>query len=92
MSRRRAGVLWLVLFGIYAGTLGIHGADDHRFAGDEPHYLLMAQSIASDGDIDLRNQYAKREYRGFYRDAKILTIGEGTDEVQQMVIARALGA
>jgi short-chain 2-methylacyl-CoA dehydrogenase len=28
----------------------------------------------------------------FYRDAKVLTIGEGTDEVQQMVIARALGA
>jgi len=28
----------------------------------------------------------------FYRDAKILTIGEGTDEVQQIVIARALGA
>jgi short/branched chain acyl-CoA dehydrogenase len=28
----------------------------------------------------------------FYRDAKILTIGEGTDEIQQMVIARALGA
>ena len=28
----------------------------------------------------------------FYRDAKILTIGEGTDEVQQMVIARSLGA
>jgi alkylation response protein AidB-like acyl-CoA dehydrogenase len=27
----------------------------------------------------------------YYRDAKILTIGEGTDEVQQMVIARLLG-
>ena len=27
----------------------------------------------------------------FYRDAKILTIGEGTDEVQQIVIARHLG-
>ena len=27
----------------------------------------------------------------FYRDAKILTIGEGTDEVQQTVIARQLG-
>ena len=26
----------------------------------------------------------------FYRDAKILTIGEGTDEVQQMVIAGKL--
>jgi len=28
----------------------------------------------------------------FYRDAKVLTIGEGTDEVQQLVIARRLGA
>jgi alkylation response protein AidB-like acyl-CoA dehydrogenase len=28
----------------------------------------------------------------FYRDAKVLTIGEGTDEIQQIVIARALGA
>jgi short/branched chain acyl-CoA dehydrogenase len=28
----------------------------------------------------------------FYRDAKILTIGEGTDEVQELVIARELGA
>jgi alkylation response protein AidB-like acyl-CoA dehydrogenase len=28
----------------------------------------------------------------FYRDAKVLTIGEGTDEVQELVIARALGA
>jgi alkylation response protein AidB-like acyl-CoA dehydrogenase len=27
----------------------------------------------------------------FYRDAKILTIGEGTDEAMQMVIARQLG-
>jgi alkylation response protein AidB-like acyl-CoA dehydrogenase len=28
----------------------------------------------------------------FYRDAKVLTIGEGTDEVQEIIIARALGA
>jgi len=28
----------------------------------------------------------------FYRDAKILEIGEGTSEVQKMVIARAIGA
>jgi short-chain 2-methylacyl-CoA dehydrogenase len=28
----------------------------------------------------------------FYRDAKVLTIGEGTDEVQELVIARALEA
>ena len=27
----------------------------------------------------------------FYRDAKILEIGEGTSEVQKMVIAREIG-
>jgi butyryl-CoA dehydrogenase len=27
----------------------------------------------------------------FYRDAKVLEIGEGTSEIQRMVIARALG-
>ena len=30
-------------------------------AGDEPHYLLVAESIAYDGDVDLRNDYASRE-------------------------------
>jgi hypothetical protein len=29
--------------------------------GDEPHYLLIAESIAYDGDVDLTNDYASRE-------------------------------
>jgi hypothetical protein len=29
--------------------------------GDEPHFLVIAQSIAYDGDIDLTNDYASRE-------------------------------
>jgi hypothetical protein len=58
--------MWLALFGVYAATLGIPSADHHRYAGDEPRYLLMARSIAHDGDIDLRNEYARREYRSFY--------------------------
>ena len=66
MSRRRAGLIWVALFGVYAATLGIHAADHHRYAGDEPHYLLMARSIASDGDVDLSDQFARREYRSFY--------------------------
>ena len=28
---------------------------------------------------------------GFYRDQKVLEIGEGTNEVQRLVIARGLG-
>ena len=49
---------------------------------------------ASDEAVQIHGGYGYiEEYPvcRFYRDAKILTIGEGTDEVQQMVIARALG-
>ncbi len=50
---------------------------------------------ASDEAVQIHGGYGYiEEYpvARFYRDAKILTIGEGTDEIQQMVIARALGA
>ncbi|MBV8431394.1 MAG: acyl-CoA dehydrogenase family protein [Solirubrobacterales bacterium] len=50
---------------------------------------------ASDEAVQIHGGYGYiEEYpvARFYRDAKILTIGEGTDEVQELVIARALGA
>jgi hypothetical protein len=58
--------VWLALFAVYAATLGIDAFDSARFGGDEPHYLLTARSIAQDGDVDLANQYAERQYAGFY--------------------------
>ena len=40
-------VLWgLITHGTYAGT------------GDEPHYQIMAHSLAFDRDLDLTNDYA----------------------------------
>lgn len=34
--------------------------------GDEPHYLLAAHSLVSDGDLDLANNYANTDYAAFY--------------------------
>lgn len=34
--------------------------------GDEPHYLVMAESLRSDGDLDLRDEHDDRAYRSFY--------------------------
>ena len=34
--------------------------------GDEPHYLTMAQSLLSDGDLDLADEFAQREYAPFF--------------------------
>jgi short/branched chain acyl-CoA dehydrogenase len=70
----------------------------------EPFTLTAAQAKLKTGRLAVRATEEAVQIHGgygyieeypvcrFYRDAKILTIGEGTDEVQQMVIARALGA
>jgi hypothetical protein len=52
---RRAVALWLLLFGVYAATLGF---DD--YTGNEPHYLLAAESLDHDADVDVLNQYRER--------------------------------
>lgn len=63
---RRAAALWLVLFAAYAATIGLPALGESQFAGDEPHYLLTAESIVTDRDLDLRDEYATLAYRDWY--------------------------
>jgi hypothetical protein len=63
---RRTLALWLLLFGVYAATLGLHAFGSSEYAGDEPHYLLAAHSIVHDGDVDVRDEYRTRAYSEFY--------------------------
>ena len=39
--------LWLLLFGVYAATLGLDAFGDSDYGGDEPHYLLAAESLVA---------------------------------------------
>jgi hypothetical protein len=63
---RRTLALWLLLFGVYASTLGLHAFSGSDYGGDEPHYLLAAKSIVEDGNVDVSDEYASRAYAEFY--------------------------
>src|ERR1700704_3686474 len=88
---------------IAAGRLLVYKAAREKDAGRN-FTLTAAQAKLKTGRLAVRCAEEAVQIHGgygfieeypvcrFYRDAKILTIGEGTDEVQQMVIARALGA
>src|SRR5579864_1108986 len=88
---------------IEATRLLVHKAA-HLKDSDRSFSLTAAQAKLKSGRLAVRAADAAVQIHGgygyieeypvcrFYRDAKVLTIGEGTDEVQELVIARALGA
>jgi hypothetical protein len=49
-GRIAIGLIFLVTWG-----LTTHGK--YSVTGDEPHYLMIAESLTADGDLDLRNNY-----------------------------------
>jgi hypothetical protein len=58
---------WLLLASagvLYAGT-GLRHASGLQVSGDEPHYLVMAQSLWRDHDLDLRDEYEGEEWAEF---------------------------
>ena len=63
---RRAAVLWILLFGVYAATIGLGAFGSSEYAGQEPHHLLTARSLVDDGDVDLVDDYRVRAYEEFY--------------------------
>jgi hypothetical protein len=50
-----------VLFAAYA-AFGLHYAARLKVSGDEPHYLLMAQSLWREGDLELHDNFARGDY------------------------------
>ena len=39
--------------------------EENPFRGDEPHYLLIAHSLLTDGDFDLADNYADRDFEAY---------------------------
>ncbi len=66
VAPRRAAVgLFLGAFLPYL-FLGAHTTTAMSATGDEPYYLLVAHSLLSDGDANLRNNFERQDYLPFY--------------------------
>jgi len=86
----------------HTARIAYYEAASRMLAGEDfKHQAALAKLCASEAAMD-NARYAAQVHGGygfmnesavgrFYRDAKILEIGEGTSEVQRMIIARGLG-
>ena len=64
-SRRMPAIVAVIVF-LFTWTLTTHGK--YSASGDEPHYLIIAHSLVTDGDLDLANNYAQNDGRFFGHD------------------------
>lgn len=48
------------------GGLSAWSTDLHSPEGDEPHYLVITQSLLLDGDLDIDNNHARHDYKAYY--------------------------
>ncbi len=65
-ARRATALLFLTLLAVYALALGLPGTPGSDLRVSEAHVLLTTESITHDGDFELTNQYAGRDWTGFY--------------------------
>lgn len=67
MTARRAALLAFLLVGLAAQlTAGGRATRTASITADEPFYLLTTQSLLSDGDLDLRDEYRNDEMDRFW--------------------------
>jgi hypothetical protein len=68
-DRRRLPHRWIVVgaFVIYL-PFGLMSLESIGLTGDEPHYLIISQSLLADGDLRIENNHRRAEYRAFTRE------------------------
>lgn len=70
-------VLSTLIFGAVAARLGGTGLFP---GGDEPHYLVITQSLIRDGDLKIENNHQRQDYREYFgRELRPDYLTRGTD-------------
>jgi len=64
-DRPRPGRIFITAFLVFALGASVLYLRGVHLSGDEPHYLMMTQSLVEDGDFDLKNNVEDRTYFDF---------------------------
>ena len=86
LSRRN---LVAVLMFLFVWTLTTHGK--YSASGDEPHYLMVTQSLVADHDLDLANNYANNDGRLFGHDHLLTGAHVARDRVGRLASVHDIG-
>jgi hypothetical protein len=57
--------IFLISLALYLG-FGLYSARETGVGGDEPHYLIITESLLRDHDLKIENNHQQRDYRAFY--------------------------
>lgn len=66
LNRVKPITIYLISLGIFSLTACFFYFQNIYLSGDEPHYILIAQSIVEDGDVDLTNNMKEQSYSSFH--------------------------
>lgn len=64
-TRHKLILLFVVSLLVYNTGSALLLYEGITLSGDEPHYLVISQSLLQDGDFDLSNNYESRDYRKY---------------------------
>jgi hypothetical protein len=60
----RRGV-FLISLAVYL-VFGLYAVETNGLGGDEPHYLIITESLLKDGDLQIENNHRQGDYRSFF--------------------------
>ncbi len=63
--RRKLPILFFTAVLVYNAGAALMVANGQAPGGDEPHYLMVTQSLLADGDLDLVNNYDRGDYHAY---------------------------
>jgi hypothetical protein len=59
-------VVWVTAFTIFSLAAAVITIKGVHLSGDEPHYIMITQSLIDDGDFDLKNNIEEKTYFSYF--------------------------